>query len=266
VAEDELTTPRGEVEDKLRREVLGAFFDEQRLGKLRAVLNSPWEKSRVDFFATTLLEGVPLEGKKHIDVFQWGAIANLLAHVATAQRGQPLALHTREVFDKLIRRASHFWFHGGGGIKANWWGRTTDAIKDYGNAELLTDGFWEAIEQGAWAPGLLENVGDGEALQRLKEIAAKDSWPEGPTGILLKEFVNETAELMEMQFQYPELRIIKTGDVRQHIAERLRRMKPVKIEYLEEWARITENEEVAEALSKLAARLQKEANEANTGN
>jgi hypothetical protein len=264
VAEDELTTPRGEVEDKLRREVLAAFFDEERLAKLRPVLDSPWDKASLEYFAGLLLEGVPEEGEVEIDSHQWRAVVNLLAHVAASRQGEPLAADIRDVFDRLMRRAEYLRVHGT--IKSNWWGRTTDAIRDYGNAELLTEGFWEAIEGGDWAPRVLEDVGDEEALRRVKEIRAENPRPEDIAGKHMDRRLREVILVLEMQMEYPELRMIKMCHIRRNIAERLRRMKAVKIEYLEEWARVTENEEVAEALSKLAARLKKEANEANTGN
>lgn len=212
VRDDEVTDKRGELEDRLRKAVLSAFYDpadvlrrtssseQQRfvdLDELRRVLNNPWNESAVEYLAGILLRD------EHAYVIrwpQWQAISSLLAHVAIIHADSPLAAKTEEAFDKLFDRA----FAVDKTAKAALWNVLLTAVGEYGSSELLTDSFWQAFEQGAGGGLMPAHLGTPGLVDRLKQMRLRVVW----SSALHKRNLDETVYMMEMLVRYPELKSI----------------------------------------------------------
>jgi hypothetical protein len=245
VGTNELHDARTPEEDNLRTAVLGAFSD-NRLPKVRDILNQQWNPEAVIALKNVLLAGPerPLSPKPVHWYKQWEAIANLLAYVAAVQTNTPLAEEVRRAFDQFYLYKIKF---------AEGWVPTVSAVKEYGDASLLTTNFWKGIENGQTAYGLLENVGDQEALRHLKEIKARNVWPKDS---IQERFAKGAIEVLESQFKYPELRKIQDLDQRRHFAEEMRRYVD-NPEKLRKYAEHT-GKEVEAVLKAIADRIDQE--------
>jgi hypothetical protein len=85
LAANELKDTRSPVEDQLRKEILENFPEhDRRLGKLRDVLNAPWDESGINTLGTILLSDTGVSDEHSIGVFQWESIVNMLSHLTTA--------------------------------------------------------------------------------------------------------------------------------------------------------------------------------------
>lgn len=254
VAEDELKSSRGAVEDKLRTDVLGVFFDEQRLEQLRKILNGPWDKSAVERLENILLSGVPENGQLRINYFQWEAIANMLAYVAKGRAGDPVAGDIEKIFDRLFGRAMAL--DPQLGKPYSWvWGSTADAVGKYGTAQLLTNNFWKGIEHERWAYRPLESLGNGTVLRRLKDIRERHPWPKDSR---MPMHVDKTISIIEIQLQYPELRQVKDRVYRRSLGRRLQRMKGPELAKVEILLERAEAGEGRQALIGMAKRMKEE--------
>jgi hypothetical protein len=252
VAKDELRNPRGEVEDKLRTEVLGAFSaDDDRLGKLREVLNGPWNGSAVEYWEDLVLTNSPVEGKATITAYQWIAIANMLAYEAKTETQRPVVEHVQKTFDRLFERAVAIRQRPV--FVDNFWGYTADAVARYGTAKLLTESYWQGLEKGLWAPRVLESVGDADVLKRLKDMWVRNQWPVRSP---LRDSAAEAISLVEMQLSYPELKQIKNTTTRYYLGKRLPATNG--LQQIEGMIQKTDNAETRQVLEKISERLKKQ--------
>ncbi len=251
IGRGELKEHRGEIEDRLRAEILGAFPDDQ-FQILRDVLNRPWDVPAVKYLGNLILTNAPADGEVRISGVKWTAIANMLAYIGKNRPQPDVTQEVKRVFDELFLRA--IVLDKKGRLKENFWGNTTAAVARYGTAELLSESFWKGVREGLPAAGALESVGNTEVLNHLRGLLGSNQWPENSR---TKEHIQETISIMEMQFEYPELKSIKDRTARLHIGRMLQGMKDGKAEQIEKLAEQTDNEEVRQVLARISTRLQK---------
>jgi hypothetical protein len=209
------------VGDNLKADAQVAFSG-QGFENLRAILAQPSDTNTVEALGKLLLTATPVDGGIQIDSFQWEVMADLLAHISTLEPGSPLAQRSVTVFDQLLARA---WAVRDQVAKADYWGRTLDAIVDYGTAQLLTDSFWKVNSQGdvyttithsnnlrsatrtdgQFCRTVLEAVGDNSTLSRLKAMRTQPPWSQDAMKL---EELDKTISIIELQFKYPELKRI----------------------------------------------------------
>lgn len=248
IGDYELKEARDPVEDRLRKEILAAFSDE-RLEKLKNILNAPWDERGVESLGDMLFSGTPVDGEMRIDDLQWRAIVNMLSYVVKTKSGSLLARRTTDLFDQLL---SHALMIRGKVPKGNYWGYTLEAIADYGTPELLTDSFWSAVEQGIWEPSVLESVGNKKVVDKLRAVQTKASWPHDSR---MHEYISDTIFIIEMQLQYPELKQIKNRAGRVHLGRKLKGMKEKRLDKIDKLIQASDDGEVRQALTAISQRL-----------
>lgn len=172
----EIGASRGEVEDKLRREVLEVFLDEQRLGELRGVLNRPWDKAGVEYLWALVEQYEAQQAYAFVSSLQKLRVLNLLAYVSVKHRSSEVAEVIRRRFDSLLLRIARPEVQPPVVDPANrhkFCAYVLDAIEQHGSVELLGPGFWECFEtyrDASVGVKALRTFGDHAALERLKRL------------------------------------------------------------------------------------------------
>jgi len=274
VGSEEIEKSRGEIEDRLRKEVLGAIYpvkaryggpvegrggleDEGPLIRLRKILNGPWDRAAVENLGSFVLDNPPRQGQGTFWKHELNPIANLIAYVGKEYAEKPAGAAAKEVLDKFIERA--LLTDRKTTAFSNFWLGTTDAIAQYGTADLLPESFWKGIEQGEWAPRVLEAVGDEKVLKRLKSIRdqKKKEWPISP---VISKSIDDTVFFIEAQLEYPELKQLSNrSNWRFEMAKMLQRVKKEnRAEAIEKLAGAEKNTDWRRVLAAIAARLKKE--------
>ena len=258
VGAEELQKSRGKVEDRLHTNVLGAFTDREQLTRIRNILNGPWDKEAVDNLASFVLDNTPLQGKVTIQEWHWRAVANMIAYVGKEYPETAAGTAAKEVLDKFIERA--ILIDRRRTVMACFWLVTTDAIARYGSARLLTESFWKGLEQGLWAPKVLESVADEGVLKRLASIRAQNPWPKVPA---IKALASDAMFVIEMQLEYPELKQMTNINMRFDLGKMLQRSKEAtkitRAKVIEKYAEESDIDDCRRVLNAISARLKKEA-------
>ena len=251
VGQGELKEKRGETEDRIRTEILGAFSaDDQRLGKLQDVLNGPWDRDAVEYLGNLILTNAPSDQEATITCHQWKAITDMLVHLAQSAAQRPLADQARQELDKAFARAAPFFYTKAFG--GNVFQGTAMSVAEYGSADLLTESFWKGLEQGLWAPRVLESVGDTAVLNRLRDMWTRNVWPAGAP---FRELARRTIAVVELQLSYPELKGIRNRTTRLYLGQKLQSMKEPKTDAIAKLLNETKDGETRKVLEAISGRL-----------
>jgi len=175
VGENELTASRGQVEDELRRDVLAVFLEGERLEKVRAILNRPWDEAGIGYLWGLVEHVVPERRRsaERVGLVQRSNILRLLAHVSTKYGDSKEATLIRSKFDSLLLKladpeAKPPVVHPS--IRYKFRATVVNAIEEHGSLDLLGPGFWECFETRQTGLRALRKLGDAQALERLRHL------------------------------------------------------------------------------------------------
>ena len=205
LAEGEISASRGEPEDQLRRDVLAAFWEEERVEQLHQILNSPWDTKGIMYLWSLVVAGHGEPGAEaRVEIVQKERILKLLALCFGEYKGSEVRALIGELFDSLFVELSSEGPHGGQTPdspethkwapyhRARLYAVVLNAIEQYGSPELFGSGFWrcfETYEDGFVGLRVLGKLGDAGALERLKEFQRACPWEEPRRQLMLKDTI-----------------------------------------------------------------------------
>jgi len=256
VGHHELKQTRGTTEDALRKQVL-ASFDDARVGEVRRLVNAPWSGEVARSLGKALLQEADIEKWESIRESRWHAVANLLAHAARNSTDEAMVQGARTTFDELFTAAHRIaveTYRMRVPLKQNLWFAVADAARVYGSSDLLTDSFWHGIEDGLWAPRVLETLGDEQVLGKLRQIRERNLWREESVQTRL---LNRAIKLIELQLEYPEIRAVQNEETRLYLGRRLEAIKVDRVRRIEAFAKGRDDAKISQIIMAIAERLKK---------
>lgn len=207
-AKKEITDLRNDIEDKLRIYLLATYWEQEKIKKVKDILNKSWDKKGTDFLWSDVFETTD-ETKEPVDNFKKEMLLNLLFYVAS-NYSSGIDKVIQDKIDNLFleMQKNHQLQEAKGEI--SFWNNFVDGFAQYGSLKLISPAIWDYLRKAqSWRLYSFLKVFKyhlpKEDTVQLKQFVQSISWQDNDK---YRVKIEQTINLIERLVHYPILSIL----------------------------------------------------------